>query len=1304
MKRTLVILYIWLLAYSLSAVVYCPTAAFGYGAAATGGGSATPTLVSSIEQLKSALNKGTNKVIIITQSLTFTEMLSVQDGSNVTLMALPGVTLTSLQQDASSSGILYVKRFNNLIIRNITFIGPGAYDCDGNDLLCFEKVTNAWVDHCDFQDGCDGNFDNKSTTDNVTVSWCRFRYLKEPKAGGSGGADDHRFTNLLGSSSSDKPSDGTYNFTWAYCWWDEGCKERMVRCRNASLHFLNCYWNSSVANYYIGPENVDCYIEGCTFEGNPAKSKIFYQNYNGTNGAKFVNCMATKGVPSNVTNRTVLTPSYSYTALSAADAKEAVRNTTCGAGATLIVTTAGNVYSSCDNGSITTYTVTWDATTNGGTCSVATSIVESGATIGALPTATRSGYTFKGWFTTATGGTQITASTTITADVTYYAQFTEQSGGDEPVADGDITWNFSTDDFNSLGTLTAPTTVNGLSITATADKTVVIDESNKTIGNITFTHRLKTGGTGNASYRNLSFSVTGACTIEVYCSSATSSTERTINVYSDTYGGTLLTTLPAATTPAKQVYEYTGDATTILMGSANSGVNFYGINLIYPEEQQITTFTLSYDDNGGDGAMSDDTGTTVTVQSNTFTAPEGYAFKEWNTSGNGAGTTYQAGATITLTADLTLYAIWQPLNYTITLDLQEGTNGTTSITATYDAPMPAITIPSREGYSFLGFFTEPNGAGTQYYDANGTSANNWTIPANTTLYAAWIEAEDISSDECGLHFWFFNAADATTNGLTNDATVFSNMVAAASSKSGSIVIDGITYTITKRTGDTQTFGQFVVPEGKTAVFYALAISSGNGDRQINLTRTIDNEIYIFDVAGGTDDYKRIESDTLSAGTYTINREGTSNVRLGIVAVKLCDKEEGFDPDTYTITWKNYDGTVLEVDHDVEEGTMPEYNGSTPVKPAEAHYFYTFIGWTPEVVVVSADAVYTATFTGVVNTHKLSWDAAGGTLSGNYTSGDAIAYGTVIIAPNATREGYNFSGWNPAFTEGMTMPDNDLSFIATWTEKSNIPYTVNHYQEALDGSWELADTDNLTGTTGTNTAAAAKLYVGFTAQAFSQAAIAANGSTVVDIYYTRNSYTLTYRVDGEAEVVRTYEYQAQVEPYTPAEKEGYTFSGWDSEEPSVMPAENLVLNGNYVANIYTVTWLNADGIVLDQQQAAYGESVPEYAGETPTKADDDNYTYEFTGWQLTEGEAGDIVKGDMTFTATYSATEKTPTGIESVIISGNSISGPSSMRIYDYTGKDVTAAKNNLNKGVYIIVIESQMSADAKTESRKVMIP
>ena len=98
-----------------AAVTYCSSSAVGYGNRATGGDSATPVLVSSVSQLQSALNKGKNKVIIITQNLTFTKMLSVQDGSNVTLLGLPGVTLTSTQQDKSNSGILYVKRFTNLI-------------------------------------------------------------------------------------------------------------------------------------------------------------------------------------------------------------------------------------------------------------------------------------------------------------------------------------------------------------------------------------------------------------------------------------------------------------------------------------------------------------------------------------------------------------------------------------------------------------------------------------------------------------------------------------------------------------------------------------------------------------------------------------------------------------------------------------------------------------------------------------------------------------------------------------------------------------------------------------------------------------------------------------------------------------------------------------------------------------------------------------------------------------------------------------------------------------------------------------
>ncbi len=329
----------------MAQITIAQESAFGYGANATGGGNATPTIVNNVTDLTNALKADGSKVILVNGTITFTNHVSVQ-AVNKTLMGLPGSKLISNIQDKDNSGILYFKDgSNNLILRNLTFEGPGAYDCDGWDLLCFDGVTNAWVDHCDFSDGCDGNFDNKGNTDNITISWCRFHYQKPPRAGGSGGTDDHRFTNLIGSSSSDKPSDGHYSITWAYCWWDEGCKERMTRARNAELHFLNCYWNSSVANYYIGPENTNAYVEGSTFIGLDAEN--IWKGYGGTNNCTWVDCYTDgDGIPANSGN--VTAPTYVYTAMSAEDSRAAISHPICGAGATLIVNEDGSVNSACD--------------------------------------------------------------------------------------------------------------------------------------------------------------------------------------------------------------------------------------------------------------------------------------------------------------------------------------------------------------------------------------------------------------------------------------------------------------------------------------------------------------------------------------------------------------------------------------------------------------------------------------------------------------------------------------------------------------------------------------------------------------------------------------------------------------------------------------------------------------------------------------------------------------------------------------------------------------------------------------------
>ena len=937
----------------INAANYCTTQSWGYcGTNVTGGGNATPTLVSNLSELKAAVGgkKPKDKVVIITQDITFASMLTIQDAQNITIMALPGVQLISTQQDATSSGILYVKRSSNIILRNITFVGPGAYDCDGNDNLCFESVTNAWVDHCDFQDGCDGNFDNKSLTDNITISWCRFHYLKPPKAGGSGGSADHRFTNLLGSKSSDKPTDGTYNITWAYCWWDEGCKERMTRCRNCEQHFLNCYWNSSVANYYVGPENAKCYFEGCKFEGKANTKKLIFKSYGGTNACKFVNCEG--NLPDN--SGSVSAPTYSYEKLSPAETKNAVTNSACGAGATLIVTTSGSVSSSCQGGVTPTYyTVTWDATTNGGVCSTATSNVEAGKAVGTLPTATKENNTFNGWYTKASGGDKITANTTINSNITFYAQFTENQGGGEepPTPSSDLTWNFSTSDFNGLGSINATTTVNGLTITANSDKAVTIATSNKTIDGIEFTHTLKTGGTGNASYRNLNFAVTGTCTIDIYLVSAGSS-DRTLNIYSGSYSGDPISTLTAPmTTPIKATYNYTGGATTLYLGSANSGINFYAINLTYSGEEPPTPptptpeYTLTYDENGGTGEMEEQTveeGTSVTIQPNAFTAPMGYEFDQWNDNHKGSGTQYNVGQVVTLTADLILYAVWQPKTYTVTLNADGGTGGTESVLVTFDDAMPNITIPSRENYLFLGYFSETNGQGTQYYDANGSSTNSWTTPAGATLYAAWEEQSSVTpSGDCTLHFWFFNTADAETNGVENDNTVFTNMASAGSDMAGSITIDGKSYSVTRRTGDKDYFGQFTIPAGKTGAFYGLAVSSGGSDREINLV--CGEETHEFIVPGGSKTYQRLESETLPAGTYSIVRGDLGNVRMAVVVVKICG-EGGEEPPTpptptyFTVIWNSNGGECETITTQVEENTAV---GELPTSTMEEH---NFDGW------------------------------------------------------------------------------------------------------------------------------------------------------------------------------------------------------------------------------------------------------------------------------------------------------------------------------------------------------------------------
>ena len=135
----------------------------------------------------------------------------------------------------------------------------------------------------------------------------------------------------------------------------------------------------------------------------------------------------------------------------------------------------------------------------------------------------------------------------------------------------------------------------------------------------------------------------------------------------------------------------------------------------------------------------------------------GYTFKGWNTASDGSGWKYTSDTDFNdddyddgdppqvasnhcvATANagqikFNLYAIWVANEYKVTLDQQGGSGGTTTITATYDSAMPTITVPSKFGYTFEGYY---DSSGTKYYNANGTSARNWDKDSTATLKANW---------------------------------------------------------------------------------------------------------------------------------------------------------------------------------------------------------------------------------------------------------------------------------------------------------------------------------------------------------------------------------------------------------------------------------------------------------------------------------------------------------------------------------------------------------------------------------------
>ncbi len=141
-------------------------------------------------------------------------------------------------------------------------------------------------------------------------------------------------------------------------------------------------------------------------------------------------------------------------------------------------------------------------------------------------------------------------------------------------------------------------------------------------------------------------------------------------------------------------------------------------------------------------------------------------------------------------------------------------------------------------------------------------------------------------------------------------------------------------------------------------------------------------------------------------------------------------------ETYTITWKNYNGTVLETDTNVAAGITPTYDGATPTKPSTSEYVYTFSGWDPKVVAVTGDATYTAQFTEtpITKTYTITWKNYDGSIlevDENVSAGTVPTYnGAMPTRPATSEYTYTFSGWNPTVAGATADATYTAQFTAT----------------------------------------------------------------------------------------------------------------------------------------------------------------------------------------------------------------------------------------------------------------------------------
>ena len=358
-------------------------------------------------------------------------------------------------------------------------------------------------------------------------------------------------------------------------------------------------------------------------------------------------------------------------------------------------------------------------------------------------------------------------------------------------------------------------------------------------------------------------------------------------------------------------------------------------------------------------------------------------FSYWSDSD---GKTYQPKASITITGDITLTAVYgnPPEKGYITYHANfEGTKAewkagpykvNEQITpGGYPADKPAPT-----GYTFAGWSLSPTDSPVTRVVIKGVNGND--------LYAIWEKDENQTQD--------------------TEYTV-------------KHVVDGV-----EQVEDTKTHSVSYKVEyykDNKLVETSDAVSNSGWIGAETIVAVDSSKINTTDKYVG---YKFVNTDPATIPTSYSVAAGAETGAENVIKVY-------YTINKYTVTWEDWNGTELEIDTDVPYGTTPTYDGATPTRAATARYTYTFTGWSPKVSAVEGNVTYTAVYSVETNTYTVTWKNWNGTVletDTNVPFGATPTFNSGTPArANAGRYTYSFKSWTPK----ISTVTGDVTYTATF---------------------------------------------------------------------------------------------------------------------------------------------------------------------------------------------------------------------------------------------------------------------------------